>query len=393
LAFTLTPALADDFVGREEITAEMTKQLSSKNRIGFSLSGIRRVGKTSILKEVARRLSDEKIPVVYVSVWRISPNTVDEFVRVVNRATINAFQDRLPAKFKFEELLVTGRTALLKFLQNLKLSAKVAEDLELTVSYVRRETNDVDSALTSCFSLVEHLAEMTKTKSVLILDEFPSMIELTYGTKNQKIGDSIIKLIRTLYEDFRQTKLVVSGSYRETMRNLLAKQRSPFYKQLLLREVEPFVSSEYDEFIRHYLPGLRFANDEVKDQFFRITSGIPYNLQLLGTEIQLEGVVHFDSEKLARLVQTVLKKEGELSFKEFVNNLSPSEVKVLKGLAMSSEIKPNEIAVQQFIDKDTIGPSLSLLMNKGVIERSGRGVYRFTDNLFREWLKFIEENF
>lgn len=391
LAFTLTPALGEDFVGRDEITTELTKQLSSKNKIGFSLSGIRRVGKTSILKEVGRRLSEEKIPVVYVSIWRVSPNTIDEFVKVMNRATIRAFQDRLPSKFKFEQLLVTGKTALVTFLQNLKLSATVAEDLELTVSYVRKETGDVDAALTASFSLVEHLGEMTKSRSVLIIDEFPSMVELTYGTKNQKIGDSVIKLIRTLYEDFAQTKLVVSGSYRQTMKNLVAKQRSPFYKQLLLREVEPFTGFEYDAFIRHYLPRLKFSNNEVKDQFFNVTSGIPYNLQLLGAEIQLRGIDFLDPKKLSSLIQSVLEKEGELSFKELVDEVSPSEVKVLRALAESPEIKPNEIAAQQFLDKATVGSSLNLLVKKGVIERSGRGLYRFTDNLFREWLKVIED--
>ena len=74
MAFTLTPATADDFVGRKEITEELVNQLTSKNKIGFSLSGVRRVGKTSILKEVERRLSDyEQVNVIYLSIWRVSP--------------------------------------------------------------------------------------------------------------------------------------------------------------------------------------------------------------------------------------------------------------------------------------------------------------------------------
>ena len=393
MAFTLTPATAEDFVGREEITEELIKQLSSKNKIGFSLSGIRRVGKTSILKEVGRRLSNEKIPVVYISIWRVSPNTIDEFVRVMNRAAIKAFQDRLPIKFKFEQLLVTGKTALVTFLQGLKLSGEVAEDLELAVSYVRKETTDVDAALSACFSLVEHLSEMTKTTgSVLILDEFPSMVELTYGTKNQKIGDSVIKLIRTIYEDFAHGKLVISGSYRQTMKNLVAKQRSPFYKQLLLREIQPFNDKEYSEFLRHYLPNLRFSSEEVRQGLFKATSGVPYNLQLLGAEMQLEGLDFIDAHTLSRLVRTVLRKEGELSFKEYVDELTPSETKVLKALAESGTIKPSEIASKQFLDRATVGSSLNQLVKKGVIERNGRAEYAFTDNLFREWIVFADES-
>ena len=56
MAFTLTPVSADDFIGRKKVTAELVNQLKSKNKIGFSLMGVRRVGKTSILKEVERRL-------------------------------------------------------------------------------------------------------------------------------------------------------------------------------------------------------------------------------------------------------------------------------------------------------------------------------------------------
>ena len=120
MAFTLTPVSADDFVGRKEITSELVNQLASKNKIGFSLLGVRRVGKTSILKEVDRRLAEyRQVQVIYVSVWRASPSTIDELVRVLNRATINSYQDRLPAKFKLEECR-TGKEALQRFLQNLK---------------------------------------------------------------------------------------------------------------------------------------------------------------------------------------------------------------------------------------------------------------------------------
>ena len=289
-------------------------------------------------------------------------------------------------------MLVTGKVALSRFLQSLKLSTKVANDLELSISYVRRETTDVDTALTGCFSLIEHLGEMTGTTSVLIIDEFPSLIELTCGAKNQKIGISIIKLMRTLYEDFKHTKLVISGSYRQTLRNLVAKQSAPFYKQLLLREIEPFNEGEFKEFLHHYLPDVRFTSKTALEQLHQITSGIPYNLQLIGSEIQQEGLKDLDSEKIALIIHKLLQKEGELSFKEFVDDLSPSEVKVLKALSRFPSIKPSEIATQQFMDKDTVGYSLNLLIGKGIIARKGRGMYGLTDNLFGEWLKIQDES-
>lgn len=390
VSFTLYSATGDDFIGREKLVGELTKELGSKNKIGFSLSGIRRIGKTSILKKVETRLKKQGIPVIYISIWRILPTTIDEFTRVLDRTALNAFEEKLPKKFKFEELLVTGAKALGNFLSGLNLSAKVTEDLKVSLSYVKKESEDVEAAITKSVYLIEHLAEMTKTKCVLIIDEFPSIIDLTYGDKNRKTGLDIVKLIRTLFEDFKHTKLVISGSYRDTLDNLVAKSSAPFYKQLLLREVGPFTKDEYDEFITHYLPTLKFVDSQTKDVLYKISSGIPYNLQLLGKEIQLQNIEKIDSKKLDNVVKLILEKEGEQSFKEFTENLTPSEIKIIKALAKTSGLKPGDIAKNEFMSEPTVSSALVSLSNKAILMRQSRGIYEFTDNLFAEWLKMSE---
>lgn len=390
MSFTLYSATGDDFIGREKLVGELFKELSSKNKIGFSVSGIRRIGKTSILKEAERRLTEKNIPVIYVSVWRILPSTIDEFTRVLNRTTLAAFERKLPKKFKFEELLVTGAKAVGTFLSGLKLSAKVAEDLEISAAYVKKESEDVEDAITKSVSLIEHLADMTKSKCVLIIDEFPSIIDLTYGDKNKKIGCDIVKLLRTLFEEFKHTKLVVSGSFRDTLDNLVTKANAPFYKQLLLREVQAFTKSEFDDFLKHYLPDLKFTDIKAKELLYKISSGIPYNLQLLGKEIQLQDIQKIDSIKMTDIITSVLEKEGEQSFKEFTENLTPSEIKVLKALAKDPGSKPSDIARGEFMDDDTVNSAFNLLSRKGIVKRMGRGVYGFTDELFAEWLKLSD---
>ncbi|PIY88040.1 MAG: hypothetical protein COY74_10400, partial [Nitrosopumilales archaeon CG_4_10_14_0_8_um_filter_34_8] len=167
MSFSLYPVSGKDFIGRDEIIRELVKELASKNRIGFSLSGIRRIGKTSILKEAKRVLEKKGVTVIYISVWRIVPLTVDEFAKIMNRTIISEFQKKLPKKFKFEQLLATGAKALATFLQNLRLSSTVTEDLEVSVSYIRKESDDVEDAIKKSFSLIEDLSEMTGTKSIL----------------------------------------------------------------------------------------------------------------------------------------------------------------------------------------------------------------------------------
>lgn len=368
----------------------MTAELASKNKIGYSLVGVRRVGKTSSLRELARRLVAREIPMTYVSLWRVTPQTVDQFVRMLDRATIGGFAKRLPVSFKFEELLATGAKALDRLLSGLKLSANVTENLEVSVSYIRREMDDVERAISNSFMLAEHLARMTKCDtSILMLDEFPSIIDLTYGERNQKIGDSIVRAMRTIFEDFDKTKLVVSGSYRDTMNNLVLKQRAPFYRQLLLREVHPFNDKEFEDFIRYYMPALNFA-DEARTKLYSMSSGIPYNLQLVGKELGESPTKKIGAEEVQRAVEDVLKKEGELIFREYTERMKPSELKVLKVLASLPWTKPSKIAAEEFMDKDTVNSSLNLLVKKGVLTRRGRGIYEFSDNLFAEWLRVTD---
>lgn len=390
MSFTLYSATGEDFIGREKLVQELTKELASKNKIGYSISGVRRIGKTSILKEVENRLKEKGIHVIYVSVWRILPSTVDEFAVVLGRAAINSFYHKLPIKFKFEQLLVTGTKALDTFLSSLKLTTSVADDLEASLSYVKKESTDVEAAIAKSLSMIEHLAEMTKTKCVLMIDEFPSIIDLTHGDKNKKLGFGVAKLIRTLFEEFKYTKLVVSGSYRDTLYNLVAKETAPFYKQLLLREVEPFRRDEFDEFITHYLPDLRFTDGQAKDLFYKVSSGIPYNLQLIGREIQLQDLTKLDSKKLTGVVRTVLEKDGEQSFKEFIEKLTPSEIKVLKALAKSPGKKPSDIEKEEFMSEATISSALVSLGTKTILKRKSRAIYEFNDNMFAEWLKISE---
>ena len=112
--------------------------------------------------------------------------------------------------------------------------------------------------------------------------------------------------------------------------------------------------------------------------------------KLLGKEIQLHDMVKLDSKKLYDIVKTILKKEGEQSFKEFTENQTPSEIKVLKALAKSPEKKPTDIEKDEFMSNATISSALVSLCSKAVLKRRERGIYEFTDNLFAEWLKVSE---
>ena len=92
-----------------------------------------------------------------------------------------------------------------------------------------------------------------------------------------------------------------------------------------------------------------------------------------------------DEPELQRMIMEVLKKEGELSFKEYVEGLQPSEIKVLKALARLPEAKPVEIAEREYMENDTVNRAGTVLNSRALITRKSRAQYVFTDNLFAAW--------
>ena len=68
---------------------------------GFAIYGMRRVGKSSVFIEVARRLKEnKKIVPVYFSVWRLSEFTVEEFCNLLTKEIIDAYRLLLGLKYR-----------------------------------------------------------------------------------------------------------------------------------------------------------------------------------------------------------------------------------------------------------------------------------------------------
>ncbi|MGH9922943.1 MAG: AAA family ATPase [Nitrososphaerales archaeon] len=384
MSFYLTPVRGDLLIDREEELRQISSELSKpQSRIGFSLTGIRRVGKTSILYDVREKLEKKGIVVIYISIWKTIPDTVDSFLSNLFDETMLAFRNKLPLKMKMSELARMGSETLLNLLKHLKLSVDIGDDVSYTVSYVRGEEGDVAKATIHSFSLIDKLARKTRKKCVLILDEFPSIAELKIGKK--MVGSSIVKAIRTINENYKNTVLVISGSYMHTMQSVALSHKAPLYKQLINMEIKPLDKEGIAEFIRKYLK--RKADEETINLLLEASGGIPYNLQILGRELDYLGVKQLDAMAVERAVASIIKREGELHFREYMDIMQSTEVKVVKTMALTDAKGPKDIAEKANMQLNEVTALLRSLLDKGILGRLERGEYVFTDNLFKAWLK------
>jgi AAA+ ATPase superfamily predicted ATPase len=383
MSFYLTPVTGELLINREKELDQILSELVKKNsRIGFSLTGVRRIGKTSILKEVKKRLEKEGIVVIYISVWNTTPDTLETFIANLFDDTIEAFKDKFPLKMKISNLIKMGRDGINDLLKHLNISVDFGNEIAYTVSYVKGEESDISKATSNIFNLIDRLAEKTKTKCVLIIDEFPSLIELKIGKK--MIGSSIIKTIRTINEDYKKTALVISGSFMHTMQEVALLSSAPFYKQLVNLEIDSLEEKAVQDFVKKYLKKKISKNG--LDALIEKSSGIPYNLQMLGRELNKLKEDIIDTSSVSKAIDEILQREGDIHFKDYLNMMQSTEIKVVKTMAVSDVIGPKEIADAGNMKLNEVTALLQTLLDKGIVRKKERGQYQFTDNMLKIWL-------
>jgi hypothetical protein len=381
-AFTLRPATGDVFVGRSNLIEEMVDELGDPSSTsGYALYGKRRIGKTSVLFEVRRRLMerDDIIP-VYFSVWNLVENTVSEFCRMLSGAVIDAYRPYSGITLHASDLLRLPLHVLADLLGRADFRL-IYHDIEVLLSFSRDE--DITRILDSTFTLAERLAEKTGTKCVLMVDEFPSILDLKHD--NARIGEQLVKLLRTRQETWTRTSLSVSGSIRSTMDLTVLSAGSPFYRQFIVREVMPLQRICVRDLLVRHLD----ISDMAIEEIHRFTGGIPFYIQYLGKILLRKGSAGYDEVKAAE--DNFLREEGNLLFNAEFCSLGPKERLVALGLARG-ECSPRELAVSCGDRVSNINRFLMYLVKKGFVRRIDRGVYGLEDPVFARWLALHASN-
>lgn len=364
--FTLRPVSGDLFVGRRKLLSEMLEELSNtKSSEGFCIYGRRRVGKTSLMKELGRRLKrQDDIVVVYFSLWEISSLTLRTLVEELSEAIIRAYQEKglLRLELSLRRGLggardVTART----------VSGAEVERVEFFLNLGERRIEDYAPLVKEVFELAEELAEKTGTKCVLMLDEFPEVIRLENGLQ-------VVRNLRTAYERLRRVALIISGSVRKTIDQVALSDASPFYGQLVCKKLPPLCLGEVEEFLLKYA-GIK--DRELAAKMLSITGGVPFYLQYLGR------VSDLSNPEVA--LEEFLEEEGSIIFQEEFRRLGEVEKRIVVAIAQGNE-RLTDIARITGLGANTVATYLRILAGKEIVERLGRGKYSLVDTMFLRWL-------
>ena len=385
MAFTLQPAVKDDFVDREDILADMLSTLKDKStRMGFALVGSRRIGKTSILKEVVRRLEGEKdIVPVYFSIWDLVENTLPELCTRITLAIIEGFKPHLSLKLKMKQLLNVPVLKFFEVLRSLNMKIAFFDEIEIALRMGKSGEIDHNTLIEKMFLFGEKMAKENGVRLVLVLDEFPSIMDVKNKTK---LGEGIIKKIRTICEDLENTILCISGSIRKTMEITAISPSSAFYRQFIIKNIEPFTLEATTKILENNLDPKISA--EAISRFYELTGGIPFYLQFLGRELsRFISVASIGPLQIEKSFDQFLLQEGDIIFAEQIKSFSDKEKIILSRMACYGLRTPAEIQKSSGEPSNVVSRYMEYFLSKGVLQREKKGVYQFTDPVFEVWIK------
>ena len=384
MGFTLQPAVKDNFIDREDILNEMIDTLSAENiKMGYALVGVRRIGKTSILKEVVRRLNKgNDIIAVYFSMWDLVENTAFEFCRQLTFAIIEAAKTKLSVKYKIQHLIKVPAVKFFDFLKTIDFKISIFEDLEISLAAGKKAQSDINTTIEKVFRFAETLSKDLDLRFVIMLDEFPSIMDLKNGTK---LGPGIIRKIRTIQEDLTNTVLCVSGSIRRTMDIAVLSQSAAFYRQFIVRQIGPFEISVVKDLMRKNL-SCNIDEDAIQ-ALYNFTKGIPFYVQFIGRSLDKPSGDEINKKTVESAFDNFLAEEGDILFSEELKALSDKEKNIITAMAVHDLNTPKDICRVTEESSNVVSRYMAYFLDKGILNKQAKGYYEFADPVFLNWLK------
>ncbi len=383
---TSTPASAESFFDRTHELARIEGAVTSLTRGApkwLCLVGPRKVGKTSLMREVERRARTRGAPqpcFVVVDVLDTMPAST-EVLRDVAVQAVDALlsRDSGQALGRLASTPDAWRAALL----NSALFSKLPQALKQTVLELPTLPDD-QRTLALMLAVPEQLAHALDTWVVVAIDEFQELATLHRG------GPDVMALLRSTWQRHRRTSYIVSGSARSTLLELATSQHSPFFQHFEVLEV-----GHFDEaFAVKLLVGASAdapapLSEALAKKIFAAVGGNPFYLQVVG-EAAAQERGRADARLRNALHQVVFSDTGRLSlyFTNEFNRLVGRATTLAATLNALSQGHKTLTQVATHIGSATAATLGYLERLKDAVRRRPDGRWELSDATFGSWLEW-----
>jgi predicted transcriptional regulator len=355
---------SSSFVDREkEIEILLGALLSGESTILYSP---RRLGKSSLIQEVFRRIGKERMA-IYINLWECFTEA-DIAENIVN-ATVNAAYNKL------EKAALT----LKEYITSAKPFLTVKPDGSIGV---RLEFAEQEKTIRESVEMIEKIAKRQSKKAIVAMDEAQTIAEFP--------GHKLERILRSCIQQQKMVSYVFAGSKQHILEAMVSEKGRPFYGQLRPLTLGLISKEAFTPFIRSGFAKIGITvDDNVILEIYKFAEGNPQRTQ------QICHWLFSKAKNGARLTSSLVEQVvfdlcADLN-KEFEVDLDEIKTKNQRYILRVFATDPvNTPFAQDYVQKHNLGPistvqtAISGLVEKGILTAD----YMFVDPLLKTWLQF-----
>ena len=380
-----TPVTHDRFHNRASELAQLRASidhLSAGAPAWTLILGPRKIGKTSLVLELARRRPHDNVRFVIVDATQGTPMSLEFFRRYALHVLDAVLGDALGASLAaiaddaemFRDVLVSS-------------SAFGELDPALRVQLLRLVDRPADANLLRfALDLPERLAQDRGLLVVAAIDEFQELLSIHAGRSQVDVA----AVARSVWQRHRRVSYLISGSARTMLRKLVTDEASPFFGHFRVLELSPFDRADAITLLTEPVKGELVMDREIAQRSVDALGGYPFYLQMLGEALADLGrpATHGDlKEAIQRLLFASTGRLSlffETTYGRTVGR-SAAIAATLDALA-DGPARPSEVAARVGAASGAVTTYIQRLGD--LVARTADGRYRVDDPVFASWIRW-----
>ncbi|MEA2012471.1 MAG: ATP-binding protein [Verrucomicrobiota bacterium] len=333
--------------------------------------GERRTGKTSLVYETCQKLRN-KYSMIYIDF-----NEIIE-IETFYRKLLYALMDIEEKNKSFMQMITKG----LKSLRPTVSYDYINNTPTISFKALDDNKNNVES-IEEAIELIGTVAN--RHKLIVVFDEFQNILKM----KNSSI---VLAALRSRIQFQTDIPYIFAGSIRNDMDEIFHNPESPFFKSAMTLTVEEIPESLFFKFIEEKFA---ISNRRIERDLFRkiedLTDGIPGDIQQLCKALWNNSNNNDTiTETHIQLAIKDISREFLKTWQNYINMLTPHQIKILKGLAYFDGQHVNSIDFLNYTgikQPSSVTRGIKKLEKLRLVFRNGN--YKFTDPFFKKWILTI----
>jgi hypothetical protein len=345
----------------------------------LAIVGPRKIGKTSLLLEAARR-APAKVDVAILDVFERAPLDLEIFRLLAVRALDALMAEEADGSLARRLHAPADYRALLHGVRSLaKVPAALRNDLDRLA-----DEESTPEAVRRWLQIPEDVCVALDRRLVVALDEVQELAHI-HGKFEP------FAAMRSVWQHHQRVAYVISGSEPTTLRELVTARHSPFFQHFHLFELGPFSRRDAIKLLVDEASDERPISAEVAARIVDIFGGNPFYLQMAGEALSKEEPP-YDGETLKPVLQNLLfSRTGRLSL-YFENEYArlvgkaATAAATLQAIAGAGPITMTEVA--RAIGSSTASTARYLERLGDAVVKGEDGRYSLADTLFSKWVQW-----